>query len=57
MAKKDEHSSKELSHLASEILSGRKKPTTADAKRLAGGVLTNAPDKPKPSSKKSSGKK
>lgn len=38
MAKKQ--SSSKTSTLASKVLSGAKKPTTADAKKLAGSVLS-----------------
>lgn len=42
---KNEKSSKPLAKLASKILSGDKKATQADAKKLAASVLTQAPDK------------
>ena len=42
---RNEKTSKELARLASLILSGVKKVTTKDAKRLAGGLLTQAPDR------------
>ena len=44
---KNEHSSKPIASLAGKILSGEKKPTVADAKKLAASVLTQAPDKKK----------
>lgn len=44
---KNEKSSKGLGTLASRILSGDKAPTVQDAKRLAGGVLTQRPDRKK----------
>lgn len=44
---KNERSSDKLASLAGKILSGEKKPTTADAKKLAGSVLTQAPNKKK----------
>lgn len=44
---KNEKSSKGVASLASKILSGKKAPTPADAKRLAASVLTQAPDKKK----------
>jgi hypothetical protein len=44
---KNEKSSKAVSSLASKILSGRKTPTPADAKKLAASVLTQSPDKKK----------
>lgn len=44
---KNEKSSSKVSTLASKVLSGEKKPTLADARRLAGSVLTQAPDKKK----------
>jgi hypothetical protein len=42
---KDEKSSPRLRELASNVLSGRKKPTLKDSKSLAGAVLTESPDK------------
>lgn len=36
-----------LASLAGKVLSGEKKPTVADAKKLAASVLTQAPDKKK----------
>lgn len=42
----NERSSPALARLASAVLKGRK-PTLAEAKRLAGSVLTQAPDKRK----------
>jgi hypothetical protein len=38
-------SSSKLSTLASRILSGDKKPTTADAKKLAGSVMSQDENK------------
>lgn len=46
MAKNEKTSSK-VATLASKVLSGEKKPTTADAKTLAASVLTQSPDKKK----------
>ena len=43
----NEQSSKKLASLAAKILSGDKKPTVSDAKKLAGSVLTQRPDKKK----------
>ena len=42
---KNEKTSKAIASLAAKILSGDKKATQADAKKLAGSVLTQAPDK------------
>lgn len=42
-----EKSSKKLSHLASEVLSGKKIPTRKEVKSLAASVLTQAPDRKK----------
>lgn len=47
MAAKNERSSDQLASLAGKILSGERKPTVADAKKLAGSVLTQAPNKKK----------
>ena len=44
---RNEKSSKPIATLASKVLSGDKKPTIADAKKLAASVLTQAPDKKK----------
>lgn len=44
---KNEKTSSAVASLASRVLSGAKKPTTADAKKLAASVLTQAPDKKK----------
>ncbi len=44
---KNEKTSKGVASLASKVLSGAKKPTTAEAKKLAASVLTQAPDKKK----------
>lgn len=44
---RNEKTSARLATLAARILSGEKKPTAADAKKLAGSVLTQAPDKRK----------
>jgi hypothetical protein len=43
----NEKTSSSLASLASKILQGSKKPTLGDAKKLAGSVLTQAPDKKK----------
>jgi hypothetical protein len=43
----NEKSSKKLSTLASQVLSGEKKPTIKEAKSLAASVLTQAPNNPK----------
>ena len=45
--RKNEKTSKAVATLASKVLSGDKKPTVADAKRLAASVLPQAPDKKK----------
>ena len=45
---KNEKTSKNVASLAGKILSGSKKATQADAKKLAASVLTQAPDKSKP---------
>jgi hypothetical protein len=47
MASKNEKSGKSVGTLASKILSGEKKATQKDAKRLAGSVLTQRPNKKK----------
>lgn len=44
---RNEKSSRALARLAGRILSGEKKPTVSDAKKLAGSVLTQTPDKGK----------
>ncbi|MER9136068.1 hypothetical protein NKI20_07125 [Mesorhizobium sp. M0830] len=44
---KNEKSSSKVSTLAAKVLSGAKKPTLAESKKLAGSVLTQSPDKPK----------
>jgi hypothetical protein len=44
---KNEKTSKKIAKLASEVLSGKKKPTAKEAKSLAASVLTQSPDKPK----------
>ena len=44
---KNEKSSSKMATLAAKILSGEKAPTVADAKKLAGSVLTQSPDKKK----------
>lgn len=49
--KKQETSSKKVASLASKVLQTGK-ATAKQAKSLAGSVLTNAADKPKPASKK-----
>jgi hypothetical protein len=46
---KNEKTSKEMAKLASEVL--RQKTATEAAKRLAGSVLTQTPDKAKPKPK------
>ena len=43
---KNEKSSQALARLASDVLKGRK-PTLAEAKKLAASVLTQAPNKQK----------
>lgn len=47
---KNEKSSKATASLAGKVL--QQKTATAAAKSLAGSVLTQAPDKPKPKTKK-----
>ena len=42
---KNEKTSKKMAKLASKVLSGKIKPTKAQIKSLAAGVLTQAPDK------------
>lgn len=44
---KNEKTSKPIASLASKVLSGEKKPTVSDAKKLAASVLTQTPDKKK----------
>lgn len=44
---KNEKTSKSVASLASKVLSGGKKPTQTEIKRLAASVLTQAPDKKK----------
>ncbi len=44
---KNEKTSRPIASLASKVLSGEKKPTISDAKKLAASVLTQAPDKKK----------
>lgn len=44
---RNEKTSKPIATLASKVLSGEKKPTVADAKKLAASVLTQSPDKKK----------
>jgi hypothetical protein len=44
---RNEKSSRRLAALAGKILSGERKPTVADAKKLAGSVLTQTPNKAK----------
>lgn len=44
---KNERTSKKVASLASRVLSGKKKPTVSDAKKLAASVLTQAPDRKK----------
>jgi hypothetical protein len=51
---KNEKTSKKMAKLASAVLRGKKKPTTKEAKSLAGALLTQAPDKPKRKTKKRS---
>jgi hypothetical protein len=41
---KNEKTSKPIATLASKVLSGEKRPTLSDAKKLAASVLTQAPD-------------
>ncbi len=43
----NEKTSKPIAKLASQVLSGAKKPTVTDAKKLAASVLTQAADKKK----------
>lgn len=45
---KNERSSTPLARLAAQVLSGDKKPTAAESRRLAASVLTQAPDKKPP---------
>ncbi len=42
---RNEKTSQKLATLAAKILSGSKKATQKDAKSLAGGVLTQTPDR------------
>lgn len=51
MAKKEETVSPAMASLASDVLAGRVKPTTAQIKQLAATALTNAANKPKPTPK------
>ncbi len=44
---RNEKSTKGVASLAAKVLSGQKKPTLAESKRLAASVLTQAPDKTK----------
>ncbi|WP_287295261.1 hypothetical protein [Mesorhizobium sp.] len=44
---KNEKSSPKLAKLAGKVLSGAKKPTPAESRRLAGSVLTQAANKKK----------
>ena len=44
---KNEKTSSSVASLASKVLSGDKKPTSAEIKKLAASVLTQAPDKKK----------
>jgi hypothetical protein len=44
---KNEKTSRKVATLASKVLSGEKKPTTAETKTLAASVLTQTSDKPK----------
>ena len=44
---RNEKSSEGVASLAAKVLSGEKKPTLAESKRLAASVLTQAPDKTK----------
>lgn len=43
----NEKTHKQIASLAAKILSGEKKATQKDAKKLAGSVLTQAPDRKK----------
>lgn len=53
MAKaKNEKTSKKLASLASKVLSGDKNPTKKEILSLAGGLLTQAPDKSKKKKKR-----
>jgi hypothetical protein len=54
--KKNETSSAKVASLASKVLKSGK-ATAKQAKSLAGSVLTNAADKPKPAAKPKTGKK
>lgn len=45
---RNERTSKPVASLAARVLSGDKKPTAAESRRLAASVLTQAPDKPTP---------
>lgn len=45
---KNERTSKPIASLAARVLSGEKKPTAAESRRLAASVLTQAPDKKPP---------
>lgn len=42
---KNEKTSKAVGTLASKVLSGEKRPTLAESKKLAASVLTQRPDK------------
>jgi hypothetical protein len=44
---RNEKTSKKVASLASEVLSGNKKPTKAEVKTLAASALTQTPDKKK----------
>jgi hypothetical protein len=45
---KNERTSKPVATLASQVLSGDKKPTAAEVRRLAASVLTQSPDRKSP---------
>jgi len=44
---RNEKTSKSVATLASKVLSGQKRPTLAESKRLAASVLTQTPDRTK----------
>jgi hypothetical protein len=44
---KNEKTSSKVASLAGKVLPGKKKPTLANSKKLAGSALTQAPDKKK----------
>jgi hypothetical protein len=45
---KNERTSKPIASLAARVLSGDKKPTASEVRKLAASVLTQAPDKKGP---------